>query len=70
MGRGDLTDAEWERLWPFLPVSNRRCGRRRDHRQVIDGILHRVRWLLLVTRRIVLSLDDPRRQDSGHLVRG
>ncbi|MGW2026881.1 transposase [Streptomyces decoyicus] len=43
MGRGDLTDAEWERLWPFLPVSNRRCGRRRDHRQVIDGILHRVR---------------------------
>ncbi|WP_389374501.1 IS5 family transposase [Streptomyces sp. NPDC002659] len=43
MGRGDLTDAEWERLWPFLPVSNGRCGRWRDHRQVIDGILHRVR---------------------------
>ncbi|MFI9756308.1 IS5 family transposase [Streptomyces collinus] len=43
MGRGDLTDAEWERLRPFLPVSNRRCGRWRDHRQVIDGILHRVR---------------------------
>ncbi|WP_455771004.1 IS5 family transposase [Streptomyces erythrochromogenes] len=43
MGRGDLTDAEWERLQPFLPVSNRRCGRWRDHRQVIDGILHRVR---------------------------
>lgn len=41
--RGDLTDAEWERLRPFLPVSNRRCGRWRDHRQVIDGILHRVR---------------------------
>ncbi|MEV8396274.1 transposase [Streptomyces sp. NPDC056650] len=39
MGRGDLTDAEWERLRPFLPVSNRRCGRWRDHRQVIDGIL-------------------------------
>ncbi|MET7802597.1 hypothetical protein ABZS78_39705, partial [Streptomyces decoyicus] len=34
-------------LRPFLPVSNRRCGRWRDHRQVIDGILHRVRWLLL-----------------------
>ncbi|MFE2383468.1 IS5 family transposase, partial [Streptomyces misionensis] len=30
-------------LRPFLPVSNRRCGRWRDHRQVIDGILHRVR---------------------------
>ncbi|WP_399434521.1 IS5 family transposase, partial [Streptomyces sp. WAC05950] len=28
---------------PFLPVSNGRCGRWRDHRQVIDGILHRVR---------------------------
>ncbi|KUO09479.1 transposase [Streptomyces sp. DSM 15324] len=28
---------------PFLPVSSRRCGRWRDHRQVIDGILHRVR---------------------------
>lgn len=43
MGRGDLTDAEWERLRPFLPVSNGRCGRWREHRQVIDGILHRVR---------------------------
>ncbi|MGY3684677.1 transposase [Streptomyces sp. TE33382] len=43
MGRGDLTDAEWARLRPFLPVSNGRCGRWRDHRQVIDGILHRVR---------------------------
>ncbi|GGS90083.1 hypothetical protein GCM10010270_72820 [Streptomyces violaceus] len=43
MGRGDLTDAEWERLQPFLPVSNGRCGRWRDHRQVINGIRHRVR---------------------------
>ncbi|ONK12154.1 Transposase [Streptomyces sp. MP131-18] len=43
MERGDLTDAEWERLKPFLPVSNGRCGRWRDHRQVIDGVLHRVR---------------------------
>lgn len=43
MGRGDLTDDEWERLRPFLPVSNGRCGRWRDHRQVIDGILHRIR---------------------------
>lgn len=43
MGRGDLTDAEWERLRPFLPVSSGRCGRWRDHRQVIDGILQRVR---------------------------
>ncbi|WP_415924789.1 IS5 family transposase [Streptomyces sp. AK08-01B] len=43
MGQGDLTDAEWDQLEPFLPVSNGRCGRRRDHRQVIDGILHRIR---------------------------
>ncbi|WP_443068875.1 IS5 family transposase [Streptomyces sp. NBC_01361] len=43
MGRGDLTDAEWEQLRPFLPVSNGRCGRWRNHRQVINGILHRVR---------------------------
>ncbi|MGW7824328.1 IS5 family transposase [Streptomyces puniciscabiei] len=41
--RGDLSDAEWERLRPFLPVSSGQCGRWRDHRQVIDGILHRVR---------------------------
>jgi transposase len=43
MGRGDLTDAEWEQLRPLLPVSNGRCGRWRDHRQVIDGILYRIR---------------------------
>jgi transposase len=43
MGRGDLSDAEWGRLRPFLPAGNGRCGRWRDHRQVIDGILHRVR---------------------------
>ncbi|WP_406466150.1 transposase [Streptomyces sp. NBC_00111] len=42
-GRGELSDAEWERLRPLLPVSNGRCGRWRDHRPVIDGILHRVR---------------------------
>jgi transposase len=28
---------------PFLPVSNGRCGRWRDHRQVINGILFRER---------------------------
>ncbi|MFE9950972.1 IS5 family transposase [Streptomyces sp. NPDC005531] len=42
MGRGDLSDTEWGRLHPFLPVSSGRCGRWRDHRQVIDGILYRV----------------------------
>ncbi|MFG3199905.1 IS5 family transposase [Streptomyces sp. NPDC048208] len=43
MRRGDLSDAEWEQLRPLLPVSNGRSGRWRDHRQVIDGILYRVR---------------------------
>ncbi|MFH8254155.1 IS5 family transposase [Streptomyces roseolus] len=42
-GRADPSDAEWEPLRPLPPVDNGRCGRRRDHRQVIDGILHRVR---------------------------
>ncbi|RFU83880.1 IS5 family transposase [Streptomyces triticagri] len=39
----DLTDAQWERLEPFLPASNGRCGRWRDHRQVVNGVLYRLR---------------------------
>jgi transposase len=39
-----LSDAEWERIRPLLPVSDgRRGGRWRGHRQVIDGVLHRTR---------------------------
>ncbi len=55
MGRGDLTDAEWERLRPFLPVGNNRCGRWRDHRQgaltlpwnsgVVEGHVNRIKML-------------------------
>ncbi|WP_435887603.1 IS5 family transposase [Streptomyces antimycoticus] len=41
--RGDLTDAQWEWLEPLLPVSNGRCGRWRDHRQVVNGVLYRIR---------------------------
>ncbi|WP_433455076.1 IS5 family transposase [Streptomyces sp. CA-142005] len=41
--RGDLTDAQWERLAPLLPVSNGRCGRWRDLRQVMNGVLYRIR---------------------------
>ncbi|WP_420709375.1 IS5 family transposase [Streptomyces sp. NRRL B-3648] len=41
--RSDLTDAQWERLVPLLPVSNGRCGRWRDHRQVVNGVLYRIR---------------------------
>ncbi|WP_406708172.1 IS5 family transposase [Streptomyces halobius] len=54
MSRGDLTDGEWAVLKPLLPVSNNRCGRWRDHRQVINGIIHRlstgVQWRELPER--------------------
>ncbi|MFJ9530520.1 IS5 family transposase [Streptomyces cyaneofuscatus] len=40
--QGDLTDGEWAVLEPLLPRSNNRCGRWRDHRQVINGIIHRL----------------------------
>jgi transposase len=42
LSRGDLTDDEWAVLEPLLPRSNSRCGRWRDHRQVISGIIHRL----------------------------
>uniref|UniRef100_UPI0035AB68C5 IS5 family transposase n=1 Tax=Streptomyces roseoverticillatus TaxID=66429 RepID=UPI0035AB68C5 len=42
MSRGDLTDDEWAVLEPLLPLGNNRCGRWRDHRQVINGIIHRL----------------------------
>ncbi|WP_107047773.1 IS5 family transposase [Streptomyces sp. NRRL B-3229] len=42
LSRGDLTDTEWAVLEPLLPVSDNRCGRWRDHRQVINGIIHRL----------------------------
>jgi transposase len=38
VARGDLSDAEWERLKPVLPADYRRGGRWRDHRQVVNGI--------------------------------
>ncbi|MFB7053376.1 IS5 family transposase [Streptomyces vinaceus] len=43
MGRGDLTNAEWVRLEPHLPSCGLRGGRWSDHRQVVNGILFRVR---------------------------
>ncbi|MFJ8249180.1 IS5 family transposase [Streptomyces sp. NPDC094466] len=42
LSRGDLTNAEWAVLAPLLPTSSNRCGRWRDHRQVINGIIHRL----------------------------
>ncbi|WP_327092548.1 IS5 family transposase [Nonomuraea sp. NBC_01738] len=43
MGRGDLTNAEWARLVPLLPVGGMRDGRWNDHRMVINGVLYRAR---------------------------
>jgi transposase len=40
MARGDLTDAQYERLEPLLPRNEGKRGRPwRNHRQVINGIL-------------------------------
>jgi transposase len=42
--RFEITDDEWERLAPLLPaMTPQRGGRWRDHRQVLNGILFRVR---------------------------
>jgi transposase len=41
--RGELTDAAWARLRPLLPLNGKRGGQWRDHRQVINGILWRLR---------------------------
>ncbi|MFJ8197056.1 IS5 family transposase [Streptomyces sp. NPDC096152] len=54
MSRGALKDGEWALLEPLLPASNDRCGRWREHRQAIDGIIHRlgtgVQWRELPER--------------------
>ncbi|MGC9380996.1 transposase [Streptomyces sp. MH13] len=41
-GQGVLTDGEWAVLEPLMPVSSNRCGRWRDHRRVINGIIYRI----------------------------
>jgi transposase len=42
--RFEITDDEWERLAPLLPSTRpQRGGRWRDHRQVLNGIVFRVR---------------------------
>ena len=43
-GRFELTEGEYARIAPLLPsMAAQRGGRWRDHRQVINGILFRVR---------------------------
>nr|WP_184567985.1 IS5 family transposase [Streptomyces paradoxus] len=43
VGRGELTDAAWERIAPLLPGVDGRGRPWRDHRQVINGVLWRLR---------------------------
>ena len=43
MHRGDLTNAQWERLQPLLPPQKPKTGRPAvDHRRVLNGML----WIL------------------------
>ena len=40
MGRGDLTDQQWQQLQPLLPPQKPTTGRpAKDHRTIINGIL-------------------------------
>uniref|UniRef100_UPI003F49726D IS5 family transposase n=1 Tax=Nonomuraea sp. CA-252377 TaxID=3240003 RepID=UPI003F49726D len=41
--RGELTDKAWAQIEPLLPVTDGRGRPWRDHREVIDGILWRLR---------------------------
>lgn len=43
VGRGELTDTAWAQIEPLLPAGRRRGGQWRDHRQVINGILWKIR---------------------------
>jgi transposase len=43
VGRGEITDAAWERIEPLLPKNSRPGGRWRDHRTILNGILWRLR---------------------------
>ena len=42
VGRGELTNTAWVQIEPLLPVSGR-GGQWRDHRQVLNGILWKLR---------------------------
>ncbi|QFY12547.1 transposase [Nonomuraea phyllanthi] len=43
MHRGDLTNAEWERLLGLLPPVDRRGDRWDEHRMMINGALYQAR---------------------------
>ena len=41
--RGELTDEAWERIAPLLPENGRRGKQWKDHREVVNGILWRIK---------------------------
>jgi len=41
--RGELTDEAWERIAPLLPENGRRGKQWKEHREVVNGILWRIR---------------------------
>ena len=41
--KGELTDEAWARIAPLLRENGRRGGRWRDHREVVNGILWKLR---------------------------
>ncbi|MFJ1753322.1 IS5 family transposase [Kitasatospora sp. NPDC088134] len=43
MGRGEITDAGWARIEPLLPQRDGAGRPWRDHRQVVNGVLWRLR---------------------------
>jgi len=44
IGSGGLSDGEWARIQPLLPSSTGRRGHPfRDHRQVVEGMVYRLR---------------------------
>ena len=41
--RGELTDRAWERIAPLLPENGGRGKQWKDHRQVVNGVLWKLR---------------------------
>ncbi len=41
--RGELTDEAWARIAPLMPENGRRGKQWRDHREVVNGILWKLR---------------------------
>ncbi|MGO2046726.1 MAG: transposase, partial [Brachybacterium tyrofermentans] len=61
--RSVLSDAQWETIQPLLPAQRPWSGRpRRDHRQVVEGIIYRYRCGIAGSSE--LSVGAPVARDS------